>query len=163
MKNTDLNYVVSVYKRQVAQGDLQTAYSALVKYVQKFKTTCSKALGDDYSVGNVFQGYMDYTYFYISNNYLKERKLKLALVFNHTHIRFEVWLLGQTKDVQEKYWELLKNTKWINGSDIPTYSIFETTLIGNPDFNNLDALSEILGKHLNQCMSDIVKTLKKIV
>lgn len=142
MIKKNLNYFVSAYKELLKNGDMQVAYAELVKYVQKLKTTFSKDLGDAYSFGNVFQGYMDYTYFYLSNDFLKDKKLKLALVFNHNHVRFEAWLLGQTKDVQEKYWKLLKSTKWINGSEMPQYSIFEVTLVDNPDFNDLDALTE---------------------
>ena len=125
MKTKDLNYFVSVYKELLDKGEVQVAYAELVKYIQRLKTTLSKKLDDEYSFGNVFQGYMDYTYFYISNDFLKNKNLKIGLVFNHNEVRFEIWLLGQTKDVQEKYWKLLKNTKWIKNAEIPQYSIFE--------------------------------------
>ncbi len=141
MEKTNLNYFVTAYKELLKNGDVQVAYAELVKFVQKLKTVFSKDLSDTYSVGNVFQGYMDYTYFYLSNDFLKDKKLKFGLVFNHKHVRFEAWLLGQTKDIQEKYWKLLKNTKWINGSEMPQYSIFEVVLIENPDFDDLDKLT----------------------
>lgn len=155
MKKKNLNYFVAAYKELLKNGDIQVAYAELVKYVQKLKTAFSKDLGDTYSVGNVFQGYMDYTYFYLSNDFLKDKKLKLGLVFNHNHVRFEAWLLGQTKDIQEKYWELLKNTKWINGSEMPQYSIFEVILVDNPDFNDLDTLTENIKNKLVSVAEDI--------
>ena len=155
MKKKKMNYFVSAYKESLKNGDIQVAYAELVKYVQKLKTTFSKDLGDTYSVGNVFQGYMDYTYFYLSNDFLKDKKLKLGLVFNHNHVRFEAWLLGQTKDIQEKYWELLKNTKWINGSEMPQYSIFEVILVDNPDFDDLDTLTENIKNKLISVAKDI--------
>ena len=155
MQKKNLNYFVSAYKEVLKNGDVQVAYAELVKYVQKLKTTFSKDLGDTYSVGNVFQGYMDYTYFYLSNDFLKDKKLKLGLVFNHNHVRFEAWLLGQTKDIQEKYWELLKNTKWINGSEMPQYSIFEVILVDNPDFDDLDTLTENIKNKLISVAKDI--------
>lgn len=155
MKKKNLNYFVAAYKELLKNGDIQVAYTELVKYVQKLKTAFSKDLGDTYSVGNVFQGYMDYTYFYLSNDFLKDKKLKLGLVFNHNHVRFEAWLLGQTKDIQEKYWELLKNTKWIHGSEMPQYSIFEVILVDNPDFNDLDTLTENIKNKLVSVAEDI--------
>ena len=155
MKKKNLNYFVSAYKELLKNGEVQVAYAELVKYVQKLKTAFSKDLGDTYSVGNVFQGYMDYTYFYLSNDFLKDKKLKLGLVFNHNHVRFEAWLLGQTKDVQEKYWKLLKNTKWINGSEMPQYSIFEVRLVDNPDFDDLDTLTESIKNKLVSVAEDI--------
>jgi hypothetical protein len=154
-KKKNLNYFVSAYKESLKNGDVQVAYAKLVKYVQKLKTAFSKDLGETYSVGNVFQGYMDYTYFYLSNDFLKDKKLKLGLVFNHNHVRFEAWLLGQTKDVQENYWKLLKNTKWINGSEMPQYSIFEVILVDNPDFDDLDTLTESIKNKLVSVAEDI--------
>jgi hypothetical protein len=155
VKKRNLNYFVAAYKEALKNGDVQVAYAELVKYVQRLKTAISKDLSDTYSVGNVFQGYMDYTYFYLSNNFLKDKKLKLGLVFNHNHVRFEVWLLGQTKDVQENYWRLLKNTKWIIGSEMPRYSIFEVILIDNPDFDDLNTLTESIKNKLISVAEDI--------
>ena len=162
MKKKDLNYFVSAYKELLKSGEIQVAYAELVKYVQKLKTTFSKDLGDSYSFGNVFQGYMDYTYFYLSNDFLKSKKLKLGLVFNHKDMRFEAWLLGQTKDVQEKYWKLLKNTKWINGSELPQYSIFEVTLVDHPDFNDLSALTENIKNRLSFIAEDISASIQLV-
>ncbi len=162
MKKKNLNYFVSAYKELLKNGDIQTAYAGLVKYVQKLRTSFSKDLGNTYSFGNVFQGYMDYTYFYLSNDFLKDKKLKLGLVFNHNHARFEMWLLGQTKDVQEKYWKLLKNTKWITDSEIPKYSIFEVILVGNPDFNDLDTLTENIKNKLISVAEDISTSIKLV-
>ena len=155
MKKKNLNHYVTAYKELLINGDVQVAYTELVKYVQKLKTVFSKDLSDTYSVGNVFQGYMDYTYFYLSNDFLKDKKLKFGVVFNHSHVRFEAWLLGQTKDIQEKYWKLLKNTKWINGSEMPQYSIFEVILMENPDFDDLDKLTENIKNKLVSVAEDI--------
>ena len=101
METKGLNYLVLVYKEQLQKGDIQIAYTELVKFVMKLKTLFSKELAHDFSFGNIFQGYMDYTYFYYSNNYFKNRKLKLGLVLNHKEMRFEIWFLGQTKDIQK--------------------------------------------------------------
>jgi hypothetical protein len=162
VKKKNLNYFVSAYKELLKNGDIQVAYTELVKYVQKLKTTFSTDLGDTYSFGNVFQGYMDYTYFYLSNDFLKGKKLKLGLVFNHNHVRFEAWLLGQTKDIQEKYWKLLKNTKWINDSEMPEYSIFEVILVDNPDFNDLGTLTENIKNKLISVAEEISSSIQLV-
>jgi len=162
MKKKNLNYLVSVYKEQLEKGDVQVAYSELVKYVQKLKTLFSKNLGQEFSCGNVFQGYMDYTYFYLSNEYLKNMKLKLGLVLNHKEMRFEVWLLGQTKEIQEKYWNLLKDTKWVQSPEIPQYSVLEVVLVDNPDFNNLDSLCEKIRNTLLLVSGEISSSLRSL-
>ncbi|MFC2045305.1 DUF7000 family protein, partial [Chloroflexota bacterium] len=76
---------------------------------------------------------------------LKSRKLKIAIVFIHETIRFEVWLAGYNKNVQTKYWELFKESDW-NKYRIPSTtkgvdSISEYVLVDTPDFNNLDTLT----------------------
>lgn len=158
-----LNNYVAAYKEQLKKGDIQEAYSGLVKYVMKLKTALSKNLLESYSFGNLFQGYMDYTYFYYSNDFLQKRKLKLGLVLNHSKMQFEVWLLGQTIPIQEKYWQFFKATKWNKGRTTkPKYSILEAVLVENPDFNDLDLLSEQIENKLVIISSRIVDDIKRV-
>lgn len=158
----DLNQYVEIYKEQLRKGDIQEAYAGLVKYVTRLGTALSNNLSESYSFGNLFQGYMDYTYFYYSNDFLKQRKLKMGLVLNHTKMQFEVWLLGQTIPVQNKYWEYFKTTKWNrNGTTKPQYSILETVLIESPNFNDLDKLSKQIENKLVLVSDEILKDIKK--
>lgn len=106
---------------------------------------------------------MDYTYFYYSNDYLKSKKLKLGLVLNHLEMRFEVWLLGNTISNQKKYWELLKTAKWNKGkTEMPRYSILEAILVENPDFNDLNALTELIETKMIKVSDEILDYLKKL-
>lgn len=156
-----LNYYVDSYKDQLKKGDIQEAYTGLVKYVTRLGTTLSKNLGESYSFGNLFQGYMDYTYFYYSNDFLKKRKLKMGLVLNHTKMQFEVWLLGQTIPIQEKYWQYFKTTKWNqNGTTKPQYSILETVIVENPNFNELGLLSKKIEENLLVVTKEIIQDIK---
>lgn len=86
--------------------------------------------------------YIDVTYFYLQNDYLKDQKLKFAIVFNHQQAHFELWLLGQTKNVQVSNWKKLKGSKWVTGEVMPKYSIFEIVLLPSPDFENYTKLSK---------------------
>lgn len=160
MKKRDLNHCVSVYRELLTQKDIQVAYTELIKYVQRLKTTLSRNLSHEYSFGNVFQGYMDYTYFYFSNEYLRKKKLKFGLVLNHRDMKFEVWLLGQTKSIQAKYWQLFKNTKWIKNSEMPLYSVLEVSLIESPNFNNLDLLTETIKSKLILVVDEITDSIE---
>jgi hypothetical protein len=72
-----LNDYIKIYKEQLDKGDIQEAYSRLVKFVMNLNSTFSADLSDNYSFGNLFQGYMDYTYFYFSNDFLKKRNFAL--------------------------------------------------------------------------------------
>lgn len=157
-----LNDYVKIYKEQLDKGDIQEAYTGIVKYVMRLGTTLSKNLPDNFSFGNLFQGYMDYTYFYYSDDFLKKRKLKLGLVLNHPKMQFEIWLLGQTIPIQEKYWQFFKTTKWNKDRTTkPQYAILETVLIENPDFNNLDLLSQQIEDKLLIVSNEIIDDIKK--
>ncbi|EMY60349.1 DUF7000 family protein [Leptospira terpstrae] len=155
------NDCVNSYKKQLQIGEIQEAYAGLVKYVTKLGTTLSKNLSKSYAFGSLFQGYMDYTYFYYSNKFLKDRKLKMGLVLNHPKMQFEVWLLGQTIPIQERYWEYFKNTKWNkNRTTKPQYSILEAVLIEKPNFNDLDLLSKQIEASLVQVTAEIIQEIK---
>lgn len=157
-----LNDYVKIYKEQLDNGDIQEAYSGIVKYVMRLGTILSKNLSDNFSFGSLFQGYMDYTYFYYSDDFLKKRKLKLGLVLNHAKMQFEIWLLGQTIPIQEKYWQFFKTTKWNEGrATKPQYSILETVLIENPDFNDLDLLSQQIEDKLLIVSNEIIEDIKR--
>ena len=157
----DLNHYVDIYKEQLKKGDIQEAYVGLVKYVTRLGTTLSKNLSESFSFGSLFQGYMDYTYFYYTNDFLKKRKLKMGLVLNHSKMQFEVWLLGQTIPIQEKYWEYFKSTKWNKNRTIrPQFSILEAELIVNTDFNDLEKLSRQIEDKLVLVTDEIIKDIK---
>lgn len=157
----DLNHYVEIYKEQLEKGDIQEAYVGLVKYVTRLGTLLSKNLSENYSFGSLFQGYMDYTYFYYSNDFLKKRKLKMGLVLNHSKMQFEVWLLGHTIPIQEKYWEYFKSTKWNkNKTTRPKYSILEAELIVNPNFNDLIKLSKQIEDKLVIVTNEIIQDIE---
>ena len=159
----DLNKYVSIYKKQLEKGDILKAYNGLVKFVMELRTDFIKKLSDKYSFAGILHGYMDYTYFYYSNDFLKSKKLKLGIVLNHLEMRFEIWLLGNTIPNQKKYWELLKTTKWNKDkTEMPKYSILETTLVENPDFNNLNALTEQIETEMIKVSNEILKYLKTL-
>lgn len=160
MKN--LNHYVAKYKEQLDKGEIQIAYTELVKFVMNLKTEFSKSLSQQYSFGNILQGYMDYTYFYFSNDFLKSKKLRYGIVLNHQKLRFEIWLLGNTADVQRKYWDILKTSKWNSDrTEMPKFSVLEAVLVENPDFDNLNLLSHKIEENLITTADEIMNELKK--
>ena len=65
----------------------------------------------------------------------------MAIVFNYEAFRFEAWLAGGNRKVQQQYWELVRNSQW------PAYrvvtpakgvdSIIECNLAKDFDFADL--------------------------
>lgn len=157
-----LNDYVAIYKEQLEKGDIEKAYTALVKYVLTLRAHFSKSLSGKYVVGNVSQGYMDYTYFPFFNEFLRKRKLRFGIVLNHKKIRFEFWLMGQNAEEQSKYWEILKSTKWNEKQKtMPRYSVLEVVLVDKPDFNDLKSLTQKIETGIANYSEEIVDFLKK--
>lgn len=114
-----------------------------------------------YTFGNVYLGFMDYTYFYFFDDFLRSKKLRFGIVLNQPKMQFELWLLGQNAEVQSQYWELLKTTKWNAGrTAIPKYAQLEAVLVENPDFNDLDALSDKIVTAAQSVLQEIISWLQ---
>jgi|SRR5688572_13628791 len=96
------------------------------------------------------------------NDYVTAYKEELEKGDINPKMQFEVWLLGQTIPIQEKYWQFFKTAKWNNDrATKPKYSILEAILIENPDFNDLDLLSQQVESKLVTVSSNIIDDIKK--
>ena len=96
----NLNEYIEIYKRQLEQGDIRIAYEYLRKYVMVIRTYCTNHFSDMYSFGNVNPGYMDYTYFYFFDDYLRSKKLRFGLVLNHHNMRFNYGYWDKTPNIK---------------------------------------------------------------
>lgn len=152
----DIAKSLQIYKEQLSKGDIRQAYFVLMKYVAELKAE----FPSEYKTGNISHGYLDYTYFSFFNDFLRERKLRFGIVLNHEKLQFELWLMGQNVTIQEKYWQILKNSKWNQGiNEKPIYSELEVILESNIDFENKDEMTEkIITKSLKEA-EDIITFL----
>jgi hypothetical protein len=136
---------IAEYKLQMEKGSIKKAYQGLMEYIMELKTHFGKKF-PDLAPGNIYQGYMDMTYFPLFPPALKERKLKIAVVFIHEEVRFEAWLSGYNKQVQAEYWELFNKSGWNKHSVVRTVkgsdSIVEQVLADNPDFRDPASLTQ---------------------
>ena len=136
---------INEYRKQLEVGAIKRAYKGLMEYIMDLRTHFKNKYPDYFVSGSIYYGYMDMTYFSFFPESLKQRKLKIAIVFIHDTIRFEAWLAGYNKEVQSKYWKLIKESDWNQYHVVPTTkgvdSIIEHTLVDNPDFSDLGVLT----------------------
>jgi hypothetical protein len=133
------------YRKQLKKGLIQKAYRGLMEYLGSLRTFFKNQYPDYTVSSSIYFGYMDMTYFAFTPPSLRDRRLKIAIVFLHQEFRFEVWLGGYNKTIQKEYWDLVREKSWdkyripssIEGID----SIVEHLLIDNPIFQDLDALT----------------------
>ena len=147
------------------KGVIPEAYKGLMDYIMELRTYLKKKYPNYFVSGSIYYGYMDMTYFSFFPESLKRRKLKIGIVFIHETCRFEVWLFGYNKQVQTKYWKLIKESGWnkyripisIKGID----SIIEYNLVDNPDFSDLNILTKKIETNTLNFIKDVENFLVK--
>jgi len=151
-------YIVE-YREQMKKGAVQKTYRGLMEYVMSLRTYFQGKYPDYFVSGSIYFGYMDMTYFAISPKSLKERGLKIALVFIHDTFRFEAWLAGANRKTQKKYSKLLKESAWDKYHLVPAAkgvdAILEHVVAYNPDFINLDALTVQIDRETSRFTRDV--------
>ena len=137
---------VNAYRQQLEIGAIKKAYRGLMEYIMELRTYFKNNYPDYFVSGSIYYGYMDMTYFSFYPASLKQRNLKIAIVFIHDTCRFEAWLAGANKQVQHNYWKLFKERNWnkyhLVSATKDVDSIVECKLVDHPDFNHLDALTQ---------------------
>lgn len=121
-------------------------YAKTLGFMKAFRMYMIRSYPVGYVIGSLYSNDTTITYFSFTPIALKEQKLKIAIVYNHPENRFEVWLAGQNKAIQKKYWTLFKESDW-NTYNIPVsveegFSIVDSVLVEDPDFNDATALIE---------------------
>ena len=160
MKESLSQYIES-YTKQLESGNVSKGYKGLMEYMMNLRTHFINQYPTEFIIGTFYQGYMDLSYFPITPKSLKNQKLKIGLVFNHEKIRFEVWLLGQNKQVQKKYWDLFNGSDWNkyvvskNAQD----SVIEHILVETPNFSQMDSLTEKIETRTIKFIKDISDVL----
>jgi hypothetical protein len=153
------------FREQLEKGAIQEAYRGLMEYILELKTYFKNKYPDYFVSGSIYFGYMDMTYFSIIPKIFKDKKLKIAIVFNYEAFGFEVWLSAVNKNVLTKYWKLIKEKNWDKyrivkpGKGID--SILEYNLVNSPDFSNLDALTKKIEKDTLKFIKDVEEFLLK--
>ena len=159
MMKKDIQKSIEIYKEQLDNGYIQVAYLALTKYVAELKSNFPK----EYRTGNISFGYLDYTYFSFFNTFLRDQKLRFGVVLNHRKIQIELWLMGQNANVQKKYWEILKKSKWNSDRNkMPRYSVLEVVLENQIDFNNKKRMTENIITQPLSLSQEIQQYLKRV-
>ena len=157
---------LSEYRRQLEKGIIQSAYRGLMDYIMGLRTHFMKNHPDYTVSGSIYFGYMDMTYFSVISKVVKERKLKIAIVFLHETFRFEAWLSGVNRQVQARYWELIKESDWNKYRIVPPAkgvdSIVESILVSKPDFSDPNALTAQIESAALSFIQDVESFLARL-
>ena len=160
---TSLHESMLELHRQLDKGVIQHAYKGLLEYMLALKAGMQKRHPEMEVSGGFYDGYLDMSYFACFPKGLKERKLKIAVVFNYDAFRFEVWLSAVNKQVLAEYLNLIKQSGWKKYHLVPSLegmdSALECVLVEEPDFNDLEELTQKIEKGVLQITRDVMDFL----
>jgi hypothetical protein len=140
-----LNESLLEYQEQLQKGMIQKAYKGLMDFMQGLRSVIQKEHPDLKVSGALYFGYMDMTYFAVIPDSLKDRHLKIAVVFLHKEYRFEVWLSAANRDIGKEIWQLFSQSSWHEFHLVPSPersdSIVEYVVTDQPDFDHPEELT----------------------
>lgn len=161
-----LNHERKEYQRQLSKGHIQKAYAGVMAFMSSLKSYLSDKYQDHFT-SSLYYGYLDMTYFAFTPKHLKEKKLKVAIVFLHEPCRFDAWLAGANRKIQSKVIDQLKDQNigdyQLSCVNPGVDSIIETVLVEQPDFDMLDILTSQIEKKTLNFIDDMTALVKNIL
>lgn len=157
------NDSMTEYKKQMQLGVINQAYQGLMDYLLGLRNTLTTKHPEYAGSGSFYFGYMDMTYFPLFPPVLKQRNLKIAIVFLHQEFRFELWLAGTNKAVQKQTWQAFRAAGWEKYQLVESLAgrdaVIEHILVDSPDFSDVDALTQRIETETLQFIHDIEEFL----
>lgn len=95
------------YKNLMKTTSIQAAYQQILDLLKYIFTTLQKEMKDYDFHPRIVENKMDFSYFQITNQKLKDKGLKIQIVFIHLTCRFEIWMSGYNRKIQSKYDNLI--------------------------------------------------------
>lgn len=100
---------LKTYENIIKTTDLLKGYQEFIKLFRYIKIKLEEALPLFSFCGNIVENGMDYSYFFFTDEELKNKGLKIVVVFVHKDFNFEVWLSGYNRKYQTEFYEKLKD------------------------------------------------------
>lgn len=153
-----LNELIDGYTHHLQQGEIQIAYKGILEFLGKLRAEFIKKY-PHYDVSSIYQGYMDMSYFSLSTKSLKDKGLKIAIVYLHEKGAFEAWLSARNRDIAKGYTSILNSN--IAGDvnlfhdNSNTDAIIECILTLTPSFGDQSLLIDTI----DQAVEKFVKTI----
>lgn len=151
-----LNQMIKEYTACLHRNEIQVAYRAILEFIGELRSDMIKRY-PDYKISNIYQGYMDMSYFSVRTNLFEDKGLKIAIVYLHEKGTFEVWLSARNREILTEYKSVFNG---IVIDNIPIFhdennhdSLIEYTLTDTPDFEDkvflLDVIEQGVAKFIN--------------
>jgi len=163
MPMDSLDWHIQEYRQQLSKGHIQIAYKGIMTFMSGLKSDL-ESNHPDFFTSALYFGYMDMTYFAFTPAVLKDKKLKIAIVYLHEPGRFEVWLGGSNRKIQTEYIDLLSQADLGNYQLSQVHpgvdSIIESIILEHPNFDQLEDLKRQIKAKTMEFIRDITALLE---
>ena len=153
-----LNQLIGDYTCHLQQREIQLAYKGILEFIGKLRADFVKKY-PHYDTSSIYQGYMDMSYFSLSTKPLKDKGLKIAIVYLHEKGQFEVWLSARNRDIAKSYTSIVNSN--ISG-DVSLFhdinnpdAIIECILTPTPNFEDQSSLIDTIDQGVGKFMGAI--------
>lgn len=99
------------YKEFMQTTNIQEVYQEILKLIKYVRTRLEKEICGYNFMNRIVENEMDFSYFQMTNQKLKELGLKIQVIFVHKSCSFEVWMSGYNRKIQNKYFEMISKRK----------------------------------------------------
>ena len=160
-----LQQAISRYTASLSGGEVQRAYKGILSYMSSLQTQLAE-LFPTCAGGALYQGYLDMTYFALTPPELREKKLKIALVYLHAEARFELWLAANNRALQaetaKRLFTLPLGGYRVTAPAPGVDAIIEKIALDSPDFDHEDQMTETLSNAFASFSSDMLALTSKL-
>ena len=157
-----LNELIEVYTHNLQHGEIQIAYKGILEFLGKLRAEFIKK-HPHYDVSSIYQGYMDMSYFSLNTKLLKDKGLKIAIVYLHEKGDFEVWLSARNRDIAKSYAFILNSNiagdlNLFHDNNNPD-AIIECILTTTPNFEDQHSLIDVIDQGVERFVTTISERL----
>lgn len=148
----NLNSIIQEYTLLLGGGNLQKAYRSILTAMSGLQSHLIKAFPECAS-GALYQGYLDMTYFALTTPTLRDKKLKIAVVYLHEQGVIELWLAAVNRKIQSDFINLFKNKDTLGYNLTEAKAGVDSILVHTlpyPDFNDIEALKKFIAKEFKR-------------
>nr|WP_320024135.1 hypothetical protein [uncultured Acetobacterium sp.] len=156
-----LNILIEEYTNQLQLGEIQIAYRGILEFMGQLRAAFIKKY-PHYDVSNIYQGYLDMSYFSLSTKPLKDKGLKIAIVYLHEKGSFEVWLSARNRDIAKTHqtiFDSLSDEINVFHDSNNQDAIVECVLTRIADFEDQAQLINTIDQGVEKFVSAIIKHL----
>ncbi len=157
-----LNQLIDNYTCHLQQGEIQFAYKGILEFIGKLRADFIRKY-PHYDISSIYQGYLDMSYFSITTKPLKDKGLKIAIVYLHEKRHFEAWLSARNREISKQYESVFYRKifdETITFHDETNQdAIIECVLNSAPNFDDQELLADIIEQGVEQFLSNIWGTV----